>query len=109
MASRPTYTSPRLKKVFREVEWPGSGRGDHPLLMGRAVPRWHDPGGTVPRSCHPQRSPAPSAECGPPQEVLDVKPIHLLGAIPFLGILGGIFFVNRVTPYVLGMPFILFW
>lgn len=38
-----------------------------------------------------------------------MKPIHLLGAIPFLGILGGIFFVNRVTPYVLGMPFILFW
>ncbi|EFL21311.1 putative membrane protein [Streptomyces himastatinicus ATCC 53653] len=53
----------------------------------------------------------PRPVCGvrPAQEVLDVKPIHLLGAIPFLGILGGIFFVNRVTPYVLGMPFILFW
>lgn len=38
-----------------------------------------------------------------------MKAIHLLGTIPFLGILGGIFFVNQVTPYVLGMPFILFW
>jgi Na+-transporting methylmalonyl-CoA/oxaloacetate decarboxylase gamma subunit len=29
--------------------------------------------------------------------------------LPFLGILGGIPFVNKVTPYVLGMPLILFW
>lgn len=29
--------------------------------------------------------------------------------LPFLGILGGIPFANKVTPYVLGMPFILFW
>ncbi|MFF7633069.1 DUF3311 domain-containing protein [Kitasatospora sp. NPDC008050] len=35
--------------------------------------------------------------------------LALLGALPFLGILGGIFFANRMTPYVLGMPFILFW
>ncbi|MDH6124028.1 DUF3311 domain-containing protein [Kitasatospora sp. GP82] len=35
--------------------------------------------------------------------------LPLLGAVPFVGILGGIFFVNRVTPYVLGLPFILFW
>jgi hypothetical protein len=70
------------------------------------------------------RSTAASETCRPPQaasrhpwsnarprppEVPDVKLIHLLGAIPFLGILGGIFFVNRVTPYVLGMPFNLFW
>ncbi|MFJ2197205.1 DUF3311 domain-containing protein [Streptomyces violaceusniger] len=52
---------------------------------------------------------APPVEYGPSQEVLDVKPIHLLGVIPFLGILGGIFIANRVTPYVLGMPFNLFW
>jgi len=38
-----------------------------------------------------------------------VKRIHLLAALPFLGILGGIFFANRVEPFVLGMPFILFW
>ncbi|WP_328539182.1 DUF3311 domain-containing protein [Streptomyces sp. NBC_00344] len=38
-----------------------------------------------------------------------MKPIHALGAVPFIGILGGIFVANRVTPYVLGMPFILFW
>ena len=38
-----------------------------------------------------------------------MKLIYLLGALPFLGILGGIVFANRVEPYVLGMPFILFW
>jgi hypothetical protein len=38
-----------------------------------------------------------------------VKLIHLLAALPFLGILGGIFFANRVEPFVLGLPFILFW
>jgi hypothetical protein len=38
-----------------------------------------------------------------------VKLIHVLGALPFLGILGGIIFANRVEPFVLGLPFILFW
>jgi hypothetical protein len=38
-----------------------------------------------------------------------VRLIYLLGALPFLGILGGIIFANRVEPFVLGMPFILFW
>jgi hypothetical protein len=38
-----------------------------------------------------------------------VKLIHVLAALPFLGILGGIIFANRVEPFVLGMPFILFW
>ena len=32
-----------------------------------------------------------------------------LGVLPFIGMLGGIPFVNRVEPYVLGMPFVLFW
>ena len=35
--------------------------------------------------------------------------IHALSALPFIGILGGIFFANRVEPYVLGLPFALFW
>ena len=35
--------------------------------------------------------------------------IYLLAALPFLGILGGIVFANRVEPFVWGMPFILFW
>ena len=35
--------------------------------------------------------------------------IYVLAALPFLGILGGIVFANRVEPFVLGMPFILFW
>ena len=38
-----------------------------------------------------------------------MKLIYVLAALPFLGILGGIFFANRVEPFVLGMPFILFW
>jgi hypothetical protein len=38
-----------------------------------------------------------------------VRPIFLLAALPFIGILVCTPFVNRVEPYVLGMPFILFW
>jgi hypothetical protein len=32
-----------------------------------------------------------------------------LAAIPFIGILGGAFFFDRVTPLVLGMPLLLAW
>ncbi|MEJ9212510.1 DUF3311 domain-containing protein [Bacillus smithii] len=38
-----------------------------------------------------------------------MKGIRWLMLLPFLGILGGIPFVNRVTPYILSLPFILFW
>ena len=38
-----------------------------------------------------------------------MKLIHVLGALPFLGILGVIIFANRVEPFVFGLPFILFW
>lgn len=38
-----------------------------------------------------------------------MKLVYLLAALPFVGILGGISFANRVEPFVLGMPFILFW
>jgi hypothetical protein len=38
-----------------------------------------------------------------------MKGIRWLMVLPFLGILGGIPFVNKVTPYVFGMPLILFW
>ena len=34
---------------------------------------------------------------------------YTLAVLPFAGILGGIFFANRVEPYVLGLPFALFW
>jgi hypothetical protein len=34
---------------------------------------------------------------------------HALAALPFLGVLVGIFFANRTEPYVLGLPFALFW
>jgi pilus assembly protein TadC len=36
--------------------------------------------------------------------------IHqLLALIPFIGLLGGVPFANKVTPYVFGMPFVLFY
>ncbi len=38
-----------------------------------------------------------------------MKTIYLLGVLPFLGFFVGIFFANRVEPYVLGLPFIMFW
>ncbi|MGF6950628.1 pilus assembly protein TadC [Neobacillus sp. B4I6] len=34
---------------------------------------------------------------------------QLIAIIPFIGLLGGIPFVNKVTPYVFGMPFVLFY
>ncbi|WP_245602142.1 DUF3311 domain-containing protein [Peribacillus kribbensis] len=33
--------------------------------------------------------------------------MRILAAIPFVGILIGVYFVNRVTPYLFGMPFLL--
>ena len=35
--------------------------------------------------------------------------VHLLAVLPFLAMLVGPFFVNRVTPSILGMPFLLAW
>ncbi len=32
-----------------------------------------------------------------------------LALVPPVGMLGGIPFANRVEPYVLGLPFLLFW
>jgi hypothetical protein len=37
------------------------------------------------------------------------RPYHWLALLPALGILGGVPFANRVHPYVLGLPFLLFW
>jgi hypothetical protein len=34
---------------------------------------------------------------------------HLLGFVPTLGMLGGLAFVNRVHPLVLGMPLLFAW
>ena len=34
-----------------------------------------------------------------------MRPVNLLAMLPFIGIL----FANRAAPFVLGMPFILFW
>jgi hypothetical protein len=38
-----------------------------------------------------------------------LRPFHWLAIVPPLALLGGIPFVNRVEPYVLGLPFLLFW
>ena len=38
-----------------------------------------------------------------------MKLTHALSVLPFLGILVGIFFANRTEPFVLGLPFALFW
>ena len=35
--------------------------------------------------------------------------LRILAALPFIGILVGISFVNRVEPLVLGMPLVLAW
>jgi hypothetical protein len=39
----------------------------------------------------------------------DLKVYNLLALIPFIAIIGGASWANRVEPYVLGMPFLLFW
>lgn len=36
-------------------------------------------------------------------------PLRLLAALPFIGILLGVPFVNQVEPLVLGMPLVLAW
>jgi uncharacterized protein DUF3311 len=37
------------------------------------------------------------------------RPYHLLALLPTLGLLGGMWFANRAEPFVLGLPFFLFW
>ena len=38
-----------------------------------------------------------------------MKVLYILTLVPFIGILGFLPFVNKVEPYVLGMPFYMFW
>lgn len=38
-----------------------------------------------------------------------MKLMCFLASLPFLGILVGVAFANRVEPFVFGLPFILFW
>lgn len=38
-----------------------------------------------------------------------MKWYYFLALIPFIGMLGGLGFANRVTPYIVGMPFLMFW
>src|SRR4029078_3922596 len=43
-------------------------------------------------------------EGGPPMKVQ-----HVLAALPFVGILGGMFFANSVAPSALALPSAMFW
>jgi hypothetical protein len=38
-----------------------------------------------------------------------VRSIRWLAVLPFIGLIIGPFFVNRPTPFVLGLPFLLAW
>jgi formate hydrogenlyase subunit 3/multisubunit Na+/H+ antiporter MnhD subunit len=38
-----------------------------------------------------------------------MRPINLAALLPFVAILGGVFFLNRVEPLVFGMPLLLAW
>jgi hypothetical protein len=38
-----------------------------------------------------------------------MRMVRALAVLPFLAMLVGPFFVNRVTPTILGMPFLLAW
>lgn len=38
-----------------------------------------------------------------------MRPIHALVILPPAFVLVGPFFLNRVTPFILGMPFLLAW
>jgi len=38
-----------------------------------------------------------------------VRGYRWLAVVPAIGMLGGVPFANRVTPYVFGLPFLLFW
>jgi hypothetical protein len=38
-----------------------------------------------------------------------MKILYILSILPFIGILGFLPLVNRVEPFVLGMPFNMFW
>lgn len=40
---------------------------------------------------------------------MTLRPMSLLALLPILGMLAGPFFLNRVEPYILGMPFMLAW
>jgi hypothetical protein len=38
-----------------------------------------------------------------------MRSVHSLALLPVLAVLVGPFFLNRVTPYIFGMPFLLAW
>jgi hypothetical protein len=38
-----------------------------------------------------------------------MRAIYWLAVLPFLGLIVGPFFVNQVTPFVLGLPLLLAW
>jgi hypothetical protein len=51
----------------------------------------------------------PAAGMFSPQRVPPMRSIRWLAVVPFLALIVGPFFVNRATPLVLGLPFLLAW
>lgn len=49
------------------------------------------------------------SESTPPRGLRGYRLYHALAALPTIGLLAGIPFANRVEPFVLGLPFLLFW
>ncbi|HEY5220343.1 MAG TPA: DUF3311 domain-containing protein [Gemmatimonadaceae bacterium] len=44
-----------------------------------------------------------------PRTTTGPRPYHWLAAIPIVALLAGIPFVNRVEPYVFGLPLLMAW
>ncbi len=42
-------------------------------------------------------------------DALPFRPRHALALVPFAAVFVGVPLANRVEPYVLGLPFLLFW
>jgi len=42
-------------------------------------------------------------------ETKTMRPVHALALLPVAAVLIGPFFLNRVTPFLFGMPFLLGW
>ncbi len=45
----------------------------------------------------------------PGRGIRGLRAYHALALVPPVAMLGGIPFANRTEPYVLGLPFLLFW
>jgi Protein of unknown function (DUF3311) len=65
----------------------------------------------VPESSAPAQTPTPTPASEAPggRVARRFRPYHWLAVVPMLGLLGGLPFVNRVEPFVLGLPLLMAW